>query len=71
MTYEPTSDYDVDLSVIYEYWITNANTLKETYRSYEHWTLDKYGFCLEVTPKGPFFEIHDRKKFFLLLMAAK
>ena len=70
MTYEPVSDYNVDLSVLYEAWLKNMVSLKQKYRSYEHWTLDQYGFCVEVTAKGAFFEIHDRKKFLLLLMAA-
>jgi hypothetical protein len=71
MTYEPVSDYNVDLSVLYETWLQNRTMLREKYRAYEHWTLDQYGFCIEHTPKGPFFEIHDRKKFLLLLMAAQ
>lgn len=71
MTYEPVSDYNVDLSVLYLNWLQNLDSLKEQYRSYEHWTLDQYGFCIEHSPKGPFFEIHNPRKFTLLLMAAR
>lgn len=68
MIYEPVSNYDVDLSLLYEDWINNIELYKKTYRSYEHWTREQYGFCLEHAPNGTFIEIHNQKKFFLLLM---
>lgn len=68
MIYEPVTKYEIDLSSLYEDWISNISELKKTYRSYEHWTIDRYGFCLEFTPNGAFFEIHCSKKFTLLMM---
>lgn len=68
MIYEPMSNYDVDLSLLYEDWINNLEKYKTIYRSYDCWTREQYGFCVEHAPNRPFFEIHNHKKFFLFLL---
>lgn len=71
MTYESIYNYKIDLSLLVKDWSCNYKNYKKLYKSYDHWTREKYGFCIEHAPNGSFFEIHNNQKFTLFLMRSK